>query len=347
VAFIYRDGFDWYTTADIAKRWTGLGSTTQPSVGPSFSRAPSGQGISVPGGNSGGCYKSFGTNYTQGLVGIAFSGSGMANKILVTILDGTTEQISIRVNASNVLTVSRGATLLATGTTVLSASTWYYIELKFSIHASAGTVLMQVNGVTETLTYVTGTSTTQNTKSTANVQWNGLWLTGPGNAIAPSVCWFDDLYVLDTSTGTNTTFLGPVRVCPTYMVAAGSHTDWTANGGTNFGNVSEMYEDGDTSFNQSSTANQIDSFVVQDLPAGSGSVFNVDVILVARQSSGATRTIAPLLRIGGSDYAGTGVALSTSYQFLEQSYDLQPVGGTPAWDISTFNAMEIGYKEVS
>lgn len=338
MAFIFRDGFDWYATADLLKRWTT--STGSWTVAPTAARQPSGQGLTTSG--AGTLIKTFGSSYVSGCIGFAWQNSGAlgnASRTLLLVNDGATEQISVRTNSSSVLTVTRNGTVLATGTTVLSNNVWYYIELKFTINASTGVVELRLNGGAEIAS--TGSL---NTRNTANTQWNALTLNCPGSSLTYA---FDDLYVLDTSTGTPTSFLGPVRVFPAYMIGAGAHTDWTANGGTNFGNVSETYEDGDGSFNQSSTANQVDTFAMQDLPAGSGSVYNVNVILVARQSSGAARTIAPVLRISGTDYAGTAVALSTSYQFLEQSYDLQPVGGTPAWDISTFNAMEAGYKEVS
>jgi hypothetical protein len=336
------DGFDYYVTADISKRWT---TNSVWAVSPLAARQPSGQGITASGAAL--VTKTFGANYTAGCIGWAWqntAGGNNAARTFMTVLDGASEQISVRTNSSGVLVVNRGATLLATGTTVLSINVWYYIELKFSIHASAGTVLMQLNGATETLTYVTGTSTTQNTKATANVQWNGFQFNQPGSGITYNI---DDVYVLDTSTGTNTTFLGPVRVVASYPAANGTHADWTPNGGSNMGSVSEQYEDGDASFNASATANQIDTFELQDLPVASGSVLAVSPHYVIRQDAGAARTFAPVLRIGGSDYVGSTQGLSSSYQNLGQIYDLQPVGGTPAWDVSTVNAMESGYKLIS
>jgi hypothetical protein len=254
------------------------------------------------------------------------------------ILDGTSEQISVRTNDSGVLTVSREDTLLATGTTVLTSNTWYYVELKFTINGSTGVVELHLNGATEIAS--TGSL---NTKATANVQWNGFGIAGSNNSAK-----YDDIYALDTSTGTNTTFLGDVRVIPVYPAAAGFYGDWTPNGGTNVGCVDGMFEDGDSTFNMSATANNIDSYEMQDLPVASGStVYAVQPIIVGRKDAGAARTIAPLLRIGGADYVGTTQSLGTSYAFLTQIYDTEPVGGTPAWSVTDVNAMEGGYKLIS
>lgn len=346
---IFADGFDWYAQADILKRWTAVvtpagttGSYVNGTVSPLAARSPGGQGY-LGLNQSATSYttsivKTFGTNYTQGLLGFAFNANalGTISKTLAVIYDGTTEQISVRTNASSVLTVTRNGTVLATGTTVIASTGWMFIEIKYTIHPSAGIVELKLNGAAEI-----ASTTSLNTRNSANTQWNGVGIGGSTQGH-----FHDDVYVLDTSTGSNTTFLGPVRICPVIPVAAGATTAWTANGGTNVGNVSEMFEDGDTSFNQSSTASQIDTFVLGDLPAASGSVLAAQVITVARQDAGAARTIAPVLRISGTDYAGTAVALSTSYQALAQVYDVSPATST-AWTISEVNGAEAGYKLVS
>jgi hypothetical protein len=349
MACIFMDGFDYYqgsgaTTllyGDLGKRWTSNGGATL-TVGPAYARTSGGQGVKgSTGGGAAALLKTFGANYTQGCIGMALyvpAGQGTASRQFFAVFDGATEQISVRTNASSVLIVTRNGTLLATGSTVVATGIWDYIELKFTIHASAGVVELHLNGGTEI-----ASTASLNTRNTANTQWNGVAII----AYSAQDYWADDVYVLDTSTGSNTTFLGPVQVVARSMVAAGNKSQWTPNGGTNMGCVSDLNEDGDNSFNMSATANQIDSFEVQDLPAATGSVLAVQPVIVARQDAGAARTIAPLLRIGGADYVGATQALSTSYQFLQQIYDLEPVGGTPAWSIADFNATEAGYKLIS
>lgn len=336
MAIIFRDGFDWYATADELKRWT---ATNVATVGASFARAPYGQGCQLAAGGS--LTKSLPANYTQGVLGFAFyfSTGSTASKILAVIQDGGVEQISVRTDASSRLIVTRNGTTIGTGTSsALSSTTWYYAELKFVIApTTGGSFDLHLNGSS------VSAGTGLNTRNTSVTQWNGIQLSSP----SPLVTFIDDVYVLDTSTGTNTDYLGQVRILALYPSGAGNSSSWTANGGSNYGCVSEAYEDGDGSFVQSATANQVDTHVMQDLPISSGTVYSVGVITVARQDSGTSRTIAPVIRISGTDYVGTTVSLSTSYQFLDQVYDLQPVGGTPAWDVSTVNGMEIGYKLIS
>jgi len=340
MAVIFMDGFDHYAKADLLKRWTS-NSNLSMDVGSAFARGPSGQGISIPNTGQPPPKKSFGNNYTAGLLGFAFQGSGasFASRTLCQIWDGTTEQCSIKTNASSVLVVTQGSTVKATGTTVLSASTWYYVEFKFTIHQSTGIAQVKLNGAAE----IASTGSLDLT-GTANNYFNGIGLSENNAGI--TFFYVDDIYLLDTTTGDNTDFLGPVRCVALAPAAPGTTTAWTPNGGTNYGAVSEAYQDGDTSFNQSSTANQIDTFVMQDLPADAGSVYAVQSIITARQDAGAARTIAPVLRPAATDRVGTTVALSTTYQMLTQVYDLNPED-TAAWATTDVASLELGYKLIS
>jgi hypothetical protein len=343
MALIFCDGFDWYRSADILKRWTALpGASLE--TGAQYSRG-GGQGLWVTGaaGGASPCtiYKSLGANYSQGVIGFAFrwgNSTVLASRNIMLVLDGVTEQISIRTNASSVLYVSRSGASLATGTTPLSLDTWYYIELKFTINGSSGSVELNLNGATEIAS--TGSL---DTTSTANDRWTGLGFLSLTSAVN---MWIDDVYALDSGSGTNTNFLGPVQVVSRAPSANGATVAWTPNGGSNVGSVGEDFQDGTATFNQSATANQVDTFEMQNAPIASGSLFAVAHHLVAVQDAGATRTIAPVLRLSGTDYVGTGVALSTSIRFLSEYYDQNPATSS-AWALSEWNGAESGYKLVS
>jgi len=345
MAVIFMDGFDSYTggfaggvfTGDMGKRWTSCASNVQVSVAPAYARVAGGQGIAIS-ANNGALSKTFGVNYTGLLLGVAFrkTSGTVASATILSFFDGSTEQCSLRTNTSSVITVNQGGTVKATGSTVLSTNVWYYLEFKVTIHQSTGIAQVKLNGAAE----IASTGSLDLT-GTANNYANGFGLHNYGTQQE-----FDDVYLLDTTAGTNTDFLGPVRAITLLPAAPGTTTAWTPNGGTNYGCVSEPYQDGDTSFNQSSTANQIDTFVTSDLPSATGSVYAVQTILTARQDAGAARTIAPVLRPAATDRVGTTVALSTTYQLLTQIYDLNPEDSA-AWATTDVAGLEIGYKLIS
>jgi len=329
MAVIFMDGFDWYTTADMSKRWTSAGLST---ISAAYARGLVGQGMQS-GTSNDPSVKSFSSNYAQGVFGFALNLVSTGAKQLFTIRDGATEQCSIRTNASTVLTVTQNGTVRATGTTVLSSATWYYVELKATV-SSSGVAELKLNGASE----IASTSSIDLT-GTANNYWNQL-------AFATTAHWFDDFYVLDPTTGSNTDFLGPVQISARIPTGNGNASSWTPNGGSNMGCVSELFEDGNASFVQSSTANQIDTYTMQDLPAAAGSVFALAQHTVAVQDGGGTRTIAPVYRIGSTDYVGTSVNTSASYQFLTEIKDASPATAS-AWTVSEVNGLESGFKLIA
>ena len=334
MAVIFMDGFDWYASADMTLRWTDPALSV---VGPAYARA-GGQGAYMQNSSSTRLSKSFGANYAQGVVGFAIRAvTGFASRVLLQVMDGTTEQCSLRTNASSVLTVQQATTVKATGSTVLSAATWYYVEFKFTAHGSAGVAEVKLNGAAE----IASTSSLDLT-GTANNYWNVAGF-APGQQ---GGMYFDDLYILDPTTGTNTDFLGPVQIVARYPNGNGNASSWTPNGGSNMGCVSEPYQDGNTSFVQSATANQIDTYTMQDLPAAAGSVFAVAQHTVAAQDGGAARSIAPVYRISSTDYVGTTVNTSATYQFLTEVKDVSPATSS-AWTVSEVNGLESGMKLIS
>jgi hypothetical protein len=344
VAVVFMDGFDYYYgkssvgtfTGDLSRRWTGATGNLQWEIQRTYSRTGRGQGIQGW-GDPGYLYKTLGSSYTQGIIGGAFRPSSWTslNSLLVAY-DNTTEQLSVRTNGLNQLIVSRSGTTLATGTTVLTNLSWHYIELGFTIHPSAGSIELKLDGASEI-----ALTTSLNTRSTSTTQWTGFAL---GNGA--SSMYVDDVYAIDSSTGPNTTFLGPIQVVALPPSAIGNSSSWSPNGGSNLGTLVEEFQDVDLTFNQSSTTDQIDTFSMRDLPIATGTVYAIQHVITARQDVGAARSIAPVTRVASTDYAGSAQTLTTSQSFVTEILDQNPATSS-GWSVSDVNDMEAGYKLVS
>jgi len=344
VALGFIDGFDHYQTSDILQKWTGQLVGPANSISTIYARG-TGQGMSSSGGVGRGPYKTVWPSGSATVtVGAAcyFIANPASTGMVFILLDGTTEQISVRGDAAGKLTVQRGATVLATSTNVISLNTWYYIELKATISDAAGVIELRVNGSSTGWVPSTGSL---DTKSTANAYATGFGITmatGTSNGN-----YFDDVYALDSSGSVNTTFLGDCHVAPLRPQAAGNYTQWTSNGGANFANVADdPYSDGDISFNQSATANQIDSFVFDDIPAASGLVFGIQHVITAKKDVGAARTFAAFQRSGGVDYIGSTQNAGTSSAMYLDLKETNPATSA-AWDVAAINGAEFGEKLLS
>ncbi len=225
--------------------------------------------------------------------------------------------------------LNSGGTVIATGTTVITANSIHYIEAKAVIAGASGSCKVYLDGALEIDT------TTGNFGST-NL---GAWLL-PAIGTGGPTADYDDVYFADD-------FLGYVpRVFTGYPSAAGAHTQWTPDSGANYARVQEIGpNDADTSYVKDNTAGHYDTYAHDALPSGVATVTAVKLSLIARKDDAALRQVAPVIRQSGVDYDGTTVTMAETYVRYGQVYNTQPAGG--AWTPSAVDAAEIGEKLVT
>lgn len=271
----------------------------------------------------------------------ANAGNSFSNvNTLFSWLDAGASQVDLRWDASGHLIVSRNGTTLATGATALQqgVSRWYYVEFKVVIHNSAGTYEVRIDGVTE----VSGSGA--NTRGgTANNYANQLRLFGGSSQAAVSGIIIDNLVVMDGTGGVNNTFLGENRVVTLYPSGAGNTTQWTPSTGANYAAVDETPQNGDTDYVSTSTVTNKDTYAFGDLPAAASAVSGVQVNIVGRKDDVGPRSLAPVVRSGGTDYDGSNGALTSTYDVISQVYEQNP-NTSAAWAVAGVNGAEFGVK---
>lgn len=286
---------------------------------------------------------------TTVVVGFGFFNNWTNTDLLMTnntqflqIRSGTTVVGMIRcVNvggARKIQVINSAVNQSATSTTTFANNSWIYIEAKWVMSTTVGSLTLRINGVQEAQTSGINTGSTVPN----NVLIQGL---NTGASQFQDSRW-DDIYVLDGSGTTNNDFLGDQKIILLNPTGAGSNTDWTPSTGSNFQVVDENLGNSDTDYITSSVANNIDTYTLEDLPATSSEVFGLKSIIQARKTDVQTRQIAPVIRIGVTDHAGTSSAgLSTSYAHYTQLYDQDPTSAD--WDVSKVNNIELGVKHVT
>ncbi len=222
---------------------------------------------------------------------------------------------------------------VATGTTVLAANAWNFIEIKIFQNGASGTAEVYLNGVVEIA------STTGNFGST-NIGRIGF------SGLAANNTDFDDIYVVDTSGGSpRNTYFGDCRIETIRPNGDGAHTDWTPDSGTaHFSRVNETQADGDTSYVSDSTSGHLDTYTMDDLQTLSGTVFGLQTNLYARKDDVAARQIASVARQSGTDNVGATVTLASTYGTFSEIRAQDPAAAD--WTISSVNAMEFGVKDI-
>lgn len=335
------DSFDHYTvTADITKKWT---------------NNVNGGSISAGNGRNGtACFRATNTQHeinktlpasATWIIGVAAKYATLNTNVrFFSIRNGATSHVEWGLDASGHLCAFRNGTLLATGTTVLSATTYYYIEGRVKISDTVGEISAQINGAAETFTFVTGTSTTQDTRNGATTNADVIVLCGGSGSNSQNID-FDDFYVCDDGGSTNNSFLGDVRVEALFPNGNGNYSQFTGSDGNSTDNyqlVDEASANGDTDYVTDSVSGHIDSYTMTNLTATSGTVYGVQTNMWARKDDAGTIGLKPFFRISAVDYARTTVNLTDTYLDRLAIEETSPAGG--AWSVSIVNGLEFGQK---
>ncbi len=352
MALLSMDSFDHYATADLAEKWTVIGSGL--SINATAGRRGSGSFRSTHSTNASASAisRTVPVSGSTAIIGVAVKMSVPPPAItaLLQVLTGTTTQVTVRINPDLTLSVLRGAfstggTVLGVTSVALVAGVFAYVELKVLLHASAGTVDLRVNGVSVAPFPLTGLNTAQSGtawSAFALGQYDGGAATGNAHTMD-----LDDLYVCDGSGSAPwNDLLGDCRVDVRNATGAGASSGWTPSAGANWQNVDDAAPNDDTDYNAAAAAGVTDTFVVEDAPSPGATIFGVQVNLSVKKSDAGACLIAPVVRHAGSDQVGAALAPATAYAYGSAVYQTNP-GTGEAWTEAGFNAAEFGYKRTT
>lgn len=332
MALRHCDSFDYYATADLLLRYTTLISS--PSINTTNGRNSTG---SLRGsGGTRGVTKTLDAQATW-YIGFAVRFTELPGGVfrLITLYDGTTLHLDVRLNPSGVLTTTRNGTLLATGTIVLAANTYYFLEFRGTIADSGGRSVVKVNGVTDI-------DFTGDTRNAGNATANIIELQFGSSSATYDL---DDLYICDANGGVNDTFLGDVRVAallPNGNGNSSQHTGSDGNSTDNYLLVDETPFNSDTDYVESSTAGHIDTYAMANLPSTATSIKAIQQVIVARKTDAGARSARIVLRHSSTNYESADIALTDTYAIWTQIRDQDP--SAASWTESNVNALEHGPK---
>lgn len=271
------------------------------------------------------------------ICGFAFRGDPLDANQLVAIYEdgGHTLGFNIQTNSDNSLTIRRGTTdLETTAIDVIGDAAWHYVEFKVTIHNSTGSYEVRVDEVE--VASDTGVDTQ------AGSDGNADRVAFFGNA-ASNDYRYDDWYICDDTGSVNNDFLGSRKVITLFPNAAGDSTDFTPDSGSNFQRVDEVGHDDDTSYVESSTADDEDLYNFDNL-SDLSSVDGVQVSAVIRVTGTESKDLKILTKsdtttnrsdaktIGSNSYL-------THHDILEQDPDT-----AAAWTTGGVDAAQFGIE---
>jgi hypothetical protein len=250
----------------------------------------------------------------------------------------TTEKAYLAWTSADVIQLKTGTTVRATATVSIGMSIWRYVEVTYSPNTgSTGRCIIRINGVT-VMDYTGITSSDTNT----------LDYVAFSNSNANSSVWgyfaLDDVYIITDSGAAPTTHFGPIVVEGLTVSGAGSQSQWTASGGSNYQCVDEDYTpNSDTDYVSTGTAGNADTYAVDDVSTSLAVVLAVQTTIMVRKDDVPAHTIKHRIRISGSTYDGAAMPVGDTYAPLMTTWMTDPsTGGN--WTASVINAAEFGFK---
>ncbi len=268
------------------------------------------------------------------IAGGAFKFQSFSNTALIEFYDGATLGMSVKLTAGGELAVYAGAVLLDTTTTLgLSASTWYYIELKVLCDGAAGTYEVRVDG------HMVLSDTGLDTKEGADSYYNRVKITLPA-------CTLDDVYIADGTGALNNDLIGPCR-----SVMYSPDGDYSVNWATIFPANGDHYPkvddgviaDDDTTYVEDNTTGNRDLFDYTSVTVLT-SILGIAINTTCRVTDVNSVDLKVVIESQGTTDVGAATTVSsTDYITLSEISETDPSNGV-AWDIDYINAARFGFE---
>jgi hypothetical protein len=259
--------------------------------------------------------------------------AGSGSEIIAASLDsGNTVKGAIALTSTGVLTYRNAAGVLATGSTTLTANTWYRIEFRCGTGASANYEL-KIDGTSE----VSGTGDL-GTNNNAKLRI-GKAVNTDGWAIE---YYFDDVYLDDAA------YPG-IGECKVMLPnGEGSTAQWTVGAGGagtgDYTDVDEIPTNTDTDYIQKSSAasqTHLVAFESSSSAGISGTINAVKFMARIRESSNSTSASGVRIRSGSTNSDSSTRNGSTSYVWQGRCLGTDPADSS-AWTTSDLDGIEAG-----
>lgn len=244
---------------------------------------------------------------------------------------GLAGQISVVNQASTTLGVS------ASG--LINVNVENYIEVRWLPDPTVGEVEVRLNGDPTPVLLLTG-------QNTGTALADTVFIGGAGGDGTRNIsAWY---FVQVDATPPND-FLGHIRYGVLPVTGNGANSGLVGSDGNTVDNYllvddPAINHDSDSTYVQSGTVTDKDTYATADLPTTPLSIIAVCPLIIAKKMDAGSRAITALIRSGGTDYQGaTEQFLSTSYVARREAFLTDPDTAT-AWDEAGINAAEFGLE---
>ena len=253
---------------------------------------------------------------------------------------GATSHVCLRIVADGSIYVGRNngvsfVQLAFSGTGVIVAGTWHYVELQATLHDTTGSVTVRVDGIQ----VATATNVDTRNAGTKTVFDSVLIRNYNPTTAQPA---FDDFYLMN---GAGDAFLGDIVVETLYPNGNGNANQWLGSDGDSLSNYLLVDEPTPvaTDYVASSTTGHQDLYALTDL------VRSLPIVGVCHQALAArVDSVARQIKIVNrrtTDTKSAAIDLATTLASYHYALAVDPETSA-AWTVANVNALQSGVEVV-
>jgi hypothetical protein len=266
--------------------------------------------------------------------GIYKSHMGALSQAIITLYDGTTAGMNIRILTDGTLEIRRGTTQLEVTSNAISLATWYYLEFKVVCHDTTGSYDVHINE-TEW-----ASDTNVNTKAGSNNYHDKVMFKGNDYA---SHFYVDDIYVCDSTGSNNNAILGNVKVLAIRPDQAGDDTDWTPSAGANYAAVDEEVLDEDSTYVETSSSGDQDLYNFENVTAV-GAIKGIQIITEMRVTDAQSYDLNSVIKSGATEDEGLPETVSSLTYVTHVRVAEEDPNTSDLWQAANINSCQFGIK---
>jgi hypothetical protein len=250
------------------------------------------------------------------------------NQVFTLTLDGPDHFLRLRRGEST-------GTILGVSHINITPDTWYYIELKVTFHDTTGAAELRIDSIP--VINVSGVDTTSGTTVIQSLNFACT------RAFKMKI---DDIYICDTSTTLNNDFLDDVYVEIILPDGNGTTSDMVgsdADSTDNYLLVNEQPSDGDTSYAETGTVGEKDTYNYEDIVSSPDTILGAMCVTEIRKTDTDGRQAKAVCRSVATEEDGAVMGITQNYFMFGHCFQSDPDTGA-LWLEAAINAAEFGVK---
>jgi hypothetical protein len=332
---VFMDGFDYYAAGDVGRKYS-TGSINSMVTGRFGGQAASSSSSAFQ------LEEIFTATSQSWRIGFALNLQSQTGSTftLLSIKDGSSQQVGLSwIASTRNFQFNRNGTLIGSaGSTNLSTSQWYWIEVYFTIKDSitSGECRLYINGVQEI--NLAGASDTKNTSNAYGDRFSFF-------GAAFWTFYLDDLFVYQMDVTASPTFLGEHRIQTLNANGNGNYSQFDGSDGNQTNNYLLVDETvvSDSDYVESADVGDRDSYTFTNLSGTIGAIVAVQISAHVKKDDAGAKTGKLFYRISSTDYDGADFSPSSSFLIFESLNVVSPATAT-AWTQSEVDGLEAGIK---